>query len=210
MRKILVLAACIMLTLASAGCAEKIGKSSSSGSESSKSASSKGSSGGAHQVEKNPEGIDHTSDGKFKTDTYDCSLYSFSFDSSLWLAIDNPNVDCQLMYKDDSTKGSFNVISVTDDQLKGVKVTEYADAIKEPYKASADAEFIVDEAAKLGGEDAYMITVNEPVDGADTTTTQIMAIKDNHLYMVTYFAVSESYGEIEKCAKDIISTLKFK
>ncbi len=209
MKKILVLAACVLMALPSAGCAEKTG-SSSSGSGSSKDQSSKASSAGAHQVEKNPEGLEHTSDGKFETDTFDCSLYSFSFDSSLWLAIDNPNVDCQLMYKDETTKGSFNMISVTDDQLKDVKVAEYAAAIKEPYASSEDAEFIADEETTLAGEKAYMITVNEPQDGVDTTTTQIMAIKDNHLYMVTYFAVSDSYSEIKEYAETIISTLKFK
>ena len=208
MKKILVLAACILMALPFAGCADESKTSSSSGS--SKDSSSKVSMAGAHKVEKNPDGIEHTADGQFETDTFDCSLYSFTFDSSLWLAIENPNVDCQLMFKDETTKGSFNMISVTDDQFKGINVSEYAAAIKEPYADSEEADFIVDEETTLCGLKAYMITVNEPKDGVDTTTTQIMAIKDNNLYIVTYYAVSDSYNEIKEYVEKIISTLKLK
>ena len=37
------------------------------------------------------------------------------------------------------------MISVTDDQLKGIKVSEYAAAIKEPYASSDYADFTADE-----------------------------------------------------------------
>ena len=207
MKNILALAACVLLALPFAGCADKNSSSSSSASSTD---SNTVKMDGAHKAERTPNGIEHTADGQFETDKFDCSLYSFTFDTSKWLVLENPNVDCQLMYKDDSTKGTFNMISVTDDQLKGIKVSEYAAAIKEPYASSDNADFTADEETTLCGEKAYMITVNEPQDGIDTTTTQIMAIKDNHLYMVTYYAASDSFDEIKESADKIISTLKFK
>ncbi|MBR1422003.1 MAG: hypothetical protein IJ571_00985 [Ruminococcus sp.] len=209
MKKSIVIAAALLMMLSAAGCENKIEKSSSAAANSS--ASSKAASGSsAAQTDTGDDDIviEHTTDGTLTDNVYDCSLYSFEIDKDKWLQqTGDDTIDCMFIYQKDNSYGSFNVISVSDDELADADIEDYGQMMIDTY--SDQVNDISGETSELSGEKAYTLTFTQTQE-TDLKTVQILSIKGSNLYIVTYSAAVDSFDELSADAESILSTFTFK
>ncbi len=208
MKKILIMAAAVLMTLSAAGCENKIEKSSGAPASSSKAAAGASSAASAQTTETVDEPIEHTTDGKLSDSVYDCSLYSFTIDKDKWLQqTGDDTIDCMFLYQKDNSHGSFNVISVTDDELTDASIEEYGQMMLDTY--AGQVSDINGEVSELAGEKAYTLTFTQ-VQDVELKTVQILSIKGSNLYIVTYSAAEDSFDELKADVDKILATFTYK
>ncbi|GEM_PF-6967135 len=208
MNKILVLAAALMMSFSLAGCAEKISKNSDSSGSSSASKADKSSSKAKNNSE--DDILPHTNDGKLESNVFDCSLYTFSVDTEKWLMTSDESLDCYLMYIKDDSQGSFNIISTTDAEIKADDLADYAQIMKDTNESAGNITFTSDEETTLGGIPAYKLCFTQKQDTGDLSTEQMIAIKDNNLFIITYSAASDYFEQLKADVDTMLGSFKIK
>ena len=207
MKRILILAAALVISFSFAGCAEKIGKSSSSKADSS---NAKTSSSAASKESGENDDLPHTTDGKLESDVFDCSLYTFNVDTSKWLNTTYESLDCYLQYIKDNSHGSFNIISTSDDEIKEEELAEYVNVMKETNESAGNITFNSEEETTLADIPAYRICFTQKQDDGDLETEQILCIKDNKLFIITYSALSDYFEQMKTDVDTMLKSFKIK
>ena len=210
MKKTIVIAAALLMMLSAVGCENKNDNSSSSAASSAASSSKAASGSSAAQTDTGDDDIviEHTTDGTLTDNVYDCSLYSFEIDKEKWVQqTGDDTIDCMFIYQKDNSYGSFNVISVSDEELADANIEDYGQMMIDTY--ADQVSDINGETSELSGEKAYTLTFTQTQE-TELKTVQILSIKGSNLYIVTYSAAVDSFDELSADAENILSTFTFK
>ena len=70
-------------------------------------------------------------------------------------------------------------------------------------------KFIEDKKDKLAGADAYRLVYVSRQKKADFKFMQIMCIRNNRAYVLTYTALQEQYDKMAKTAQAVIKSFQF-
>ncbi len=208
MNKIIVLASVFAMCFSLSACAEKIEKNSSVAAVSS--AASKASASETDGSDTDSDVLAHTTDGVIEKDTFDCSLYSFNLDSDKWLSTSDDSLDCSLMYIKDDSQGSFNVISTTDAEINEDDLSYYADVMKQTNESSGNITYTSEESTTLSGIAAYKFGFTQQQDTGDLITEQLLCIKGNDLFIITYSAAPDYFDQLKADVDLILGSFNIK
>ena len=156
-----------------------------------------------------------------------CTVFGFAQESKVYR---NKAFGYQLEYPADfavKTIGSATVFSsVSEDRtfsfspsvnVVAVNLGEAPADLNGFYKQSKDAlerslgtvKFIEDKKDKLAGADAYRLVYVSRQKKADFKFMQIMCIRNNRAYVLTYTALQEQYDKMAKTAQAVIKSFQF-
>lgn len=123
---------------------------------------------------------------------------------STWV---NAGTDQIPVFGDSTTGATVNL--VTENTLAGMSLSTYVEASKTAVKSAFDIdEEIKEENIKVNGTDAVQLTYSTTQSNIEMTLQQVLMVKDNKAYVLTFGAPTIYYNSSKDTFSKILSTVQ--
>ena len=146
---------------------------------------------------------------------YTGEKYTIEADPSVWTYGEGAGTDCQFTYAgdlDDDMAGTanFNVVSMSDESLKGTSVSEYAEDMRSAYESTDGYEVTAAEPGTLNGVDSYTFTISYKLsDDVTMEIHQVVVNKDDTLVAISYGAADSVMSKLDSEFNKVLDSFKF-
>lgn len=138
--------------------------------------------------------------------------YTIDIDSSKWSDITSTvsGVDCAYSYVGDTSNALYataNMNIIQKSGMMGQKVEDMAGVLEQQY---TNMGFKVTDESQIdfNGYDAYKVSLEATQDGFSMKMFQVVMIKDDDIFIVSYGCESSVYADLENVFNEAISTFK--
>lgn len=138
--------------------------------------------------------------------------YTIDIDSSKWSDITSTvsGVDCAYSYVGDTSNvlyATANMNIIQKSGMMGQKVEDMAGVLEQQY---TNMGFKVTDESQIdfNGYDAYKVSLEATQDGFSMKMFQVVMIKDDDIFIVSYGCESSVYADLENVFNEAISTFK--
>ena len=141
--------------------------------------------------------------------------YTIEADPSVWTYGEGAGTDCQFTYAGDldddmAVTANFNVVSMSDESLKGTSVSEYAEDMRSAYESTDGYEVTAAEPGTLNGVDSYTFTISYKLsDDVTMEIHQVVVNKDDTLVAISYGAADSVMSKLDSEFNKVLDSFKF-
>lgn len=146
---------------------------------------------------------------------YTGEKYTIEADPSVWTYGEGAGTDCQFTYAGDldddmAVTANFNVVSMSDESLKGTSVSEYAEDMRSAYESTDGYEVTAAEPGTLNGVDSYTFTISYKLsDDVTMEIHQVVVNKDDTLVAISYGAADSVMSKLDSEFNKVLDSFKF-
>lgn len=146
---------------------------------------------------------------------YTGEKYTIEADPSVWTYGEGAGTDCQFTYAGDldddmAVTANFNVVSMSDESLKGTSVSEYAEDMRSAYESTDGYEVTAAEPSTLNGVDSYTFTISYKLsDDVTMEIHQVVVNKDDTLVAISYGAADSVMSKLDSEFNKVLDSFKF-
>lgn len=146
---------------------------------------------------------------------YTGEKYTIEADPSVWTYGEGAGTDCQFTYAGDldddmAVTANFNVVSMSDESLKGTSVSEYAEDMRSAYESTDGYEVTAAEPGILNGVDSYTFTISYKLsDDVTMEIHQVVVNKDDTLVAIRYGAADSVMSKLDSEFNKVLDSFKF-
>ena len=146
---------------------------------------------------------------------YTGEKYTIEADPSVWTYGEGAGTDCQFTYAGDldddmAVTANFNVVSMSDESLKGTSVSEYAEDMRSAYESTDGYEVTAAEPGTLNGVDSYTFTISYKLsDDVTMEIHQVVVNKDDTLVAISYAAADSVMSKLDSEFNKVLDSFKF-
>lgn len=136
-------------------------------------------------------------------------------DPAVWTYGEGAGTDCQFTYAGDlddemAVTANFNVVSMSDESLKGTSVSEYAEDMRSAYESTDGYEVTAAEPGTLNGVDSYTFTISYKLsDDVTMEIHQVVVNKDDTLVAISYGAADSVMSKLDSEFNKVLDSFKF-
>lgn len=146
---------------------------------------------------------------------YTGEKYTIEADPSVWTYGEGAGTDCQFTYAGDldddmAVTANFNVVSMSDESLKGTSVSEYAEDMRSAYESTDGYEVTAAEPGTLNGVESYTFTISYKLsDDVTMEIHQVVVNKDDTLVAISYGAADSVMSKLDSEFNKVLDSFKF-
>jgi hypothetical protein len=146
---------------------------------------------------------------------YTGEKYTIEADPSVWTYGEGAGTDCQFTYAGDleddmAVTANFNVVSMSDESLKGTSVSEYAEDMRSAYESTDGYEVTAAEPGTLNGIESYTFTISYKLsDDVTMEIHQVVVNKDDTLVAISYGAADSVMSKLDSEFNKVLDSFKF-
>ena len=146
---------------------------------------------------------------------YTGEKYTIEADPSVWTYGEGAGTDCQFTYAGDldddmAFTANFNVVSMSDESLKGTSVSEYAEDMRSAYESTDGYEVTAAEPGTLNGVESYTFTISYKLsDDVTMEIHQVVVNKDDTLVAISYGAADSVMSKLDSEFNKVLDSFKF-
>lgn len=146
---------------------------------------------------------------------YTGEKYTIEADPAVWTYGEGAGTDCQFTYAGDlddkmAVTANFNVVSMSDESLKGTSVSEYAEDMRSAYESTDGYEVTAAEPGTLNGVDSYTFTISYKLsDDVTMEIHQVVVNKDDTLVAISYGAADSVMSKLDSEFNKVLASFKF-
>lgn len=146
---------------------------------------------------------------------YTGEKYTIEADPAVWTYGEGAGTDCQFTYAGDlddkmAVTANFNVVSMSDESLKGTSVSEYAEDMRSAYESTDGYEVTAAEPGTLNGVDSYTFTISYKLsDDVTMEIHQVVVNKDDTLVAISYGAADSVMSKLDSEFNKVLDSFKF-
>lgn len=146
---------------------------------------------------------------------YTGEKYTIEADPSVWTYGEGAGTDCQFTYAGDldddmAVTANFNVVSMSDESLKGTSVSEYAEDMRSAYESTDGYEVTAAESGTLNGIESYTFTISYKLsDDVTMEIHQVVVNKDDTLVAISYGAADSVMSKLDSEFNKVLDSFKF-
>jgi len=146
---------------------------------------------------------------------YTGEKYTIEADPAVWTYGEGAGTDCQFTYAGDldddmAVTANFNVVSMSDESLKGTSVSEYAEDMRSAYESTDGYEVTAAESGTLNGIESYTFTISYKLsDDVTMEIHQVVVNKDDTLVAISYGAADSVMSKLDSEFNKVLDSFKF-
>ncbi len=146
---------------------------------------------------------------------YTGEKYTIEADPAVWTYGEGAGTDCQFTYAGDldddmAVTANFNVVSMSDEWLRGTSVSEYAEDMRSSYESTDGYEVTTAEPGTLNGVDSYTFTISYKIsDDVTMEIHQVVVSKDDTLVAISYGAADSVISKLDSEFEKVLDSFKF-
>ena len=146
---------------------------------------------------------------------YTGEKYTIEADPAVWTYGEGAGTDCQFtyagdLYDDMAVTANFNVVSMSDESLKGTSVSEYAEDMRSAYESTDGYEVTAAEPGTLNGIESYTFTISYKLsDDVTMEIHQVVVNKDDTLVAISYGAADSVMSKLDSEFNKVLDSFKF-
>ena len=146
---------------------------------------------------------------------YTGEKYTIEADPAVWTYGEGAGTDCQFTYAGDldddmAVTANFNVVSMSDEWLRGTSVSEYAEDMRSSYESTDGYEVTAAEPGTLNGVDSYTFTISYKLsDDVTMEIHQVVVNKDDTLVAISYGAADSVMSKLDSEFNKVLDSFKF-
>lgn len=146
---------------------------------------------------------------------YTGEKYTIEADPAVWTYGEGAGTDCQFTYAGDldddmAVTANFNVVSMSDESLKGTSVSEYAEDMRSAYESTNGYEVTAAEPGTLNGIESYTFTISYKLsDDVTMEIHQVVVNKDDTLVAISYGAADSVMSKLDSEFNKVLDSFKF-
>lgn len=146
---------------------------------------------------------------------YTGEKYTIEADPAVWTYGEGAGTDCQFTYAGDldddmAVTANFNVVSMSDESLKGTSVSEYAEDMRSAYESTDGYEVTAAEPGTLNGIESYTFTISYKLsDDVTMEIHQVVVNKDDTLVAISYGAADSVMSKLDSEFNKVLDSYKF-
>ena len=146
---------------------------------------------------------------------YTGEKYTIEADPAVWTYGEGAGTDCQFTYAGDldddmAVTANFNVVSMSDESLKGTSVSEYAEDMRSAYESTDGYEVTAAEPGTLNGIESYTFTISYKLsDDVTMEIHQVVVNKDDTLVAISYGAADSVMSKLDSEFNKVLDSFKF-
>lgn len=146
---------------------------------------------------------------------YTGEKYTIEADPAVWTYGEGAGTDCQFTYAGDldddmAVTANFNVVSMSDESLKGTSVSEYAEDMRSAYESTDGYEVTAAESGTLNGIESYTFTISYKLsDDVTMEIHQVVVNKDDTLVAISYGAADSVMSKLDSEFNKVLGSFKF-